>query len=189
MTFLYTARGIFDKNYGTGSMSWDNYIEWSKLTHLTELVSLDNSLNEVLVEVDYDSQDYWDNSVVGEREMETNCFKTLDYVLRNTKTKTRFNLLTVVIEPDEDCKKIQLNDYDFVGYELLDKDYFTSALTNCGGFNETFSGNDLNKLGLIDEYRKVYDIKKRLLENNPNEFHADTHVFAVWRHKTIGRQK
>lgn len=73
--------------------------------------------------------------------------------------------------------------------ELLDKDYGSSALTNCGGFNETFLPNDLNNFGLLDEYQKAYDIKKRLLENNPEEHHADTNVIAIWRHKSIGRRK
>ena len=189
VTFLYTARRVFDKNYGGEVMAWEKYLEWSKLTHLTELISLDINLNEVLVGIDYESQDYWENSVVGENEFETSCFKTLEYVLLNNKAKDKFNLLTVVIEPQQDCKINQLNDYDFIGYELLDKDYSTSALSNCGGFNETFLPRELNNFGLIDEFEKAYDLKKRLLENNPNEFHADTNVIAVWRHKIIGKKK
>jgi len=60
-------------------------------------------------------------------------------------------------------------------------------LTNCGGFDETFLGSDLNDKGLIDDFVKAYDIKKRLLESNPELHHADTNVIAVWRHQTIGR--
>ncbi len=74
-----------------------------------------------------------------------------------------------------------------LGYDLLDQDFGISALTNCGGFDETFLPEDLNKYGLIDDFAKAYDIKKRLLENNPEEHHADTNVIAVWRHRTIGR--
>ena len=39
----------------------------------------------------------------------------------------------------------------------------------------------------VDDYMKAYDIKKCLLKNNPDEYHADTNVVAVWRHQTIGR--
>jgi hypothetical protein len=60
-------------------------------------------------------------------------------------------------------------------------------LTNCGGFDETFSPSDLNDMGLIDDFVKACDIKKRLLENHPNENHADTNVIAIWRHNVIGR--
>jgi len=39
--------------------SWKKYLEWNKLTHLTEVVSLDGILNEPLVEPDYDDPDDW----------------------------------------------------------------------------------------------------------------------------------
>ncbi|KUY26062.1 hypothetical protein [Elizabethkingia ursingii] len=139
MVFLYTARGAYDKAYDEDGMSWTTYIEWSRLSHLEELVSLDGMLNEVLV------------------------------------------------EPDQDCKNIKVEGYEFMGYDLLDQDFSISALTNCGGFDETFLPKDLNKKGLITDFVKAYNIKKQLLENNPYEHHADTNVIAVWRHKTIGR--
>jgi hypothetical protein len=186
MTFLYTARGTYDKTYDEDEMSWDKYIEWSKLTHLTELVSLDGMLNEVLVEPDYDNADDWECINIVE-QYQTGFFTTLEFVLKRLKPKDKFNLLTVVFEPDQDCKNINIENYEFVGYDLLDQDFSISALTNCGGFDETFLPSDLNNKGLIDDFTKAYDIKKRLLENNPEEHHADTNVIAVWRHKTIGR--
>src|ERR1700712_3846593 len=103
--------------------------------------------------------------------------------------RTIFLKSSVVVEPTEDCKNIVLIDFDFMGYELLDQEYGTSALTNCGGFDETFLSSDINNVGLIDNYDKAFDIKKRLLENNPQEHHADTNVIAVWRHKIIGQHK
>jgi len=139
MTFLYTARRTYDRTYNEDGMSWDKYIEWSKLTHLTELVSLDGML------------------------------------------------LTVVLEPEKECSKININEYEFIGYDLLDQDFGISALTNCGGFDETFLPADLNDKGLVEGLEKAYNIKKRLFENNPYEHHADTNVIAVWRHRTIGR--
>ncbi|CAD0221326.1 hypothetical protein [Chryseobacterium sp. JV274] len=185
MTFLYTARGIYDKNYEDG-MSWDKYIEWSKLSHLKELVSLDGILNEVLVEPDYDNANDWDYIHVIE-QYQTGFFTTLDFVFKRLSSKEKFNLLAVVVEPDQECSQINMDGFEFIGYELLDQDFNISALTNCGGFLETFLPTDLNNKGLIDEFEKAYDIKKRLLENNPDEHHADTNVIAVWRHKTIGR--
>ena len=118
---------------------------------------------------------------------ETGFFTSLDYVLHKAITKDRFNLLAVIIEPTQDCKTFTIDGFEFVGYDLLDKDYSVSALTNCGGFDETFLPDDLNKVGLIDNYSMAYEIKKRLFDNNPGEHHADTYVVAVWRHNTIGR--
>ena len=186
MTFLFTARGTYDQNYDEDGMSWKKYIEWSKLTHLTELVSLDGMLNEVLVEPDYDNEEDW-NYIHIVDQYQTGFFTTLEYVFKRLKEKDKYNLLTVIIEPDKDCKDIKVDGYEFVGYDLLDQDFSISALTNCGGFDETFLPQDLNNKGLIDDFAKAFDIKKRLLENNPEEHHADTNVIAVWRHKTIGR--
>ena len=186
MTFLYTAKGTYDKTYDEDGISWDNYIEWSKLTHLSELVSLDGMLNEILVEPDYDNPEDW-NFIYMADQYQTDFFTTLEYVFKRLKPKDKFNLLTVVISPEEDCKDIKIDNYEFVGYDLLDQNFTISALSNCGGFDETFLPTDLNDKGLIDEFAKAYDIKKRLLINNPEEHHADTNVIAVWRHKTIGR--
>jgi hypothetical protein len=188
MTFLYTIRGTFDKTYGEDKMSWswDKYIEWSKLTHLTELVSLDGMLNVILVEPDYKNGEDW-NFIHFVEHYQSGFFTTIDYVFKRLKPSNKFNLMTVVKEPDQDCKGIKIEDYEFVGYDLLDRSFGVSALTNCGGFDETFLPSDLNNKGLIDNFVKAYDIKRRLLENNPEEFHADTYVIAIWRHNTIGR--
>ena len=48
----YTAREIYDAEYGV-EFSWDKYIKWSKLTHLTELVSLDGLLNRLAFEPEH----------------------------------------------------------------------------------------------------------------------------------------
>lgn len=184
--FLYTAREAYDRTYYKEEMPWDKYIKWSQLTQLTELVSLDNILNKNLVEPDYDNEDDW-NFIHFVGQNITGFFTTLDFVFKRLNIKRKFNLLTVVFEPNQDCKNIEVEGYEFIGYDLLDQDFSISALTNCDGFDETFSSSDLNNKGLIDDFVKAYEIKKMLLKNNPNEHHADTNVIAVWRHETIGR--
>ena len=186
MTYHYTARATFSKEHGADRLSWDKYIQWSRLSHLIELVSLDGMLNEVLVEPDRNNADDW-NCIVTDDHYETGFFTTLDYVLKKATAKDQFNLLAVVIEPIQDCKTVKIDGFEFIGYDLLDKDYSISALVNCGGFDETFLPNDLNTVGLIDDFAKAYDIKKMLFINNPEEHHADTNVIAVWRHNEIGR--
>jgi len=188
MTIYYTARGAFDQDYDPSGLSWKKYIEFSRLDHLVELVSLDGMLNEVLVEPDRNNEEDWE-CIVCDQEYETGFFTTLDFVLQRTKQMDRFNLVAVAIEPTQDCKDVLLDGFEFVGYDLVDKEYSISALTNCGGFDETFLPADLNKYGLIDDYTKAFDIKKRLLINNPDEYHADTNAIAVWRHETIGRKQ
>jgi len=188
MTIYFTARGTYDKNDSRECFSWDKYVEWGKLTHLTELVCVDIILNEVLVEPDRDNDEDW-KYIVTDGSYETGFFTSLDYVLRKMQPRERFNLLAVVIEPRQDCKNVKLDDFEFVGYDLLDQEYGNSALTNCGGFDETFQPAELNGFGLIEDFEKAYDIKQRLLANNPDEHHADTNVIALWRHETKGRVK
>ena len=188
MKFLYTALGTFDKTYDKGGIGWDKYIQWSKLIQLSEVVSLDEMLNNILIEPDYNNADDWD-FIHTAGQYQTGFFTSLEYVLRKCKNEEFFNLLTVIITPSQDVKDIMVDNYEFMGYELLDQEFGNSALTNCGGFDETFLPADLNKVGLIDDFQQACDIKRRLLENNPEHHHADTNVIAVWRHKTIGRRK
>lgn len=188
MNIYYTARERYGKGFDADVMAWDDYIKWSKLFHLKELVSTDLSLNEELVEPDRNNEEDW-NYIVQDGYYETSFYRSLDYVLRKIQPKEQFNLLAVAINPTEDCKSVKLDDFEFLGYDLLDQEYFHSALSNCGGFDETFLPSDLNQSGLITEFAKAYDIQRRLLEDNPDEHHADTNVIAIWRHKTIGNEK
>lgn len=187
MTFLYTAKEAFDSTYSAQTyLDWEKYTEWAELTHLTELVSLDGMLNISLVEPDLNNSLDWD-SIFKHNERLTDYYTNLAYVIKRMKPKPKFNLLTLAFEPDQACNNLSIESYEFVGYELLDNDFCNSVLTNCGGFPETFLPHELNDKGLIDDFNKAYDIKKRILENNPTHPHADTFVFAVWRHSTIGR--
>lgn len=188
MEYWYTATETYAKDYDSDGSSWMKYIEFSKLTQLRELVSLDSMLNGAIIEPDRGVNGDWDY-IITDDLYETGLFNSLEYVIKKIKDKERFNLLAVVKEPTEKCENIKIQDFEFVGYELLDKDYSTSALSNCGGFDETFKPTDLNHLGLIDTYDKAYDIRDRLLKNNPEEYHADCNVFALWRHMVIGRSK
>ena len=181
----YTARKAFGSDYEV-EFSWDKYIEWSKLTHLSEVVSLDGLLNELAFESDFDSAEAWEYVVVVE-QMITKFFNSLDYVIEQTKDLEYFNLLAVVREPNE--AKRELNgEFDFVGYDLIERGGSISALTNCGGFDESFLPKDLNEFGLVSEWAKAKKIQTDLRINNPEEPHADCYLFEVWRHKSIGRK-
>ena len=180
--FLYAARNIYNQE----NSGWESYIQWSKLSHLNEVAGLDYMLNEDLVEVNREKKEYWDNMYISEA-YESGLYKTSEFVLANIKSIEKFNFLAVIIEPFQYCKEIALEDYDFLGYELLDLYFEISALTNCGGFDETFLPGYINSFGLIDDFDKAYDIANRLYENNPEEDHANTNVIALWRHKYIGR--
>ncbi len=181
----YTAREIYDSEYGV-EFSWDKYIKWSKLTHLTELVSLDGILNGLAFEPDFTSEEDW-KYIVTKEQMITQFFNSIDYVLEKTKDIEYYNLLAVIREPNESKMDLSTN-FDFIGYDLIERGGNVSALTNCGGFDESFLPSDLNEFGLIHEWTKAKKIQKDLRINNPEEHHADCYLYEVWRHKTIGRK-
>lgn len=187
MTFLYAATEIFDNTCDSGSLSWKEYVEWSRLYQLVELVSLDSMLNASLVDPDLGGEEDW-SYVHTYGQYVTGFYTSFDFVFSKLKQEGRFNLLAVVVEPNQDCAVVVIDGYEFVGYDLLDKSFGVSALTNCGGFDETFLPSDLNKYGLVSDFLTACDIKKRLPENNPAEYHANTYLIAVWRHKEIGRK-
>ena len=185
MEILYTARGKYNKD-NIDNFSWDKYKDWTKMYQLEELVSLDGLLNELLVEPDYNNDDDW-KYIHTFDNYQTGFFTDVEYIFKRLSRLENYNLLAIAIEPEQKCDKINLNDYDFIGYDLLDQDFGISALTNCGGFDETFSPSEVYTKGLIDDYERAYDIKEKLLINNPDEHHADTNVIAVWRHRTFGK--
>ena len=172
MTFWYTARASFDKCNQEGA-------------HLKEMISLDQLLNKPLVEPDYNNADDW-KFIVTDGERITELFTTIEYVLKRTNEK-RFNLLAVVKEPEEGCDIVQLEDFDFVGYDILDKWYDVSALTNCTGLNSSLEQNDFNQSELLSHYERAFTIRKEFFETNLGHPHSDCYVMAIWRHKTIGR--
>lgn len=57
MTVLFTAGAKFDGNYCADKKVWEKYLEFSGLTQLTGLVSVDSILNELAVVPDRNMQE------------------------------------------------------------------------------------------------------------------------------------
>lgn len=76
MIHLYTTQAKFDINNQGEGLTWPQYLEWSRLKHLTELVSVDTGLHEVLVEPDQDDDNYW-KEMIFEGGRETGFFRPI----------------------------------------------------------------------------------------------------------------
>lgn len=72
--------------------------------------------------------------------------------------------------------------FTFCGFEIADEWEF-SALTNCGfDYKKAFTKADLNRWGLIDDYKAARSILKKLREQYGDDPDAnDLILFAVWR--------
>lgn len=185
-TVWYTARNPNDANCKV-NFSWKKYIKWSRLTQLIELVSLDSMLNELSFEPNLDIKETWEYVVTDDGYV-TDLFNSAEYVIRNTKNVECFNFLAVVKDPNKNSENLINREFDFVGYELLDESYEASALSNCGGFDETFLPDELNQFGLLNDLDRAIKIQADLVTNNPEEHHAYCNLFGIWRHRTIGRK-
>lgn len=163
---------------------WNNYVQWSKLSHVKEIITLDTNLADVTFSPDMEIETTYQYAVTIQNGYFTYCYNDLDYVLSNNKESVNYHVLAVVLNPTKNCEKINLKNFSFIGYDLLDQSNDTSALTNCGGLNNAFSPSDLNEFGLINEFDKAYAINKKLFDEKPEEYHADTNMWALWRYNT-----
>ena len=170
--FVATAK--FDKTDAT----WAKYIEWSGLRQLEEVVSLDSSLcPTVLPDI---KPEFW-NHIVNEDFM-LHFFTDLDYLRGETAAISRKNLLCVFRNPAAQPSAAQVPEgFEFIGYDLLEKDSGISALTNCGGFPKAFSDSELSEKGLLMAHERSRTVQDALLREYPNEPHADCHLWAIFR--------
>jgi hypothetical protein len=169
--------------------SCENLFEkWSNLIHIKEVLSLDGMLSEPAFEPERQSNEYWEFSI-SDGIYSTNFYSSLAYVLEKTEGKDPFNLFAIIYEPGK-TKSNELNsEFEFVGYELLDKPGFEiSVLTNRWPLFDEIHKGDLNTKGLLSDYKIAKIVQQNLKKNHPEESHADCGLFEVWRHKTIGRK-
>jgi hypothetical protein len=155
---------------------WKEYIRWSGLSQLTELVSLDICLckrivNELTAE---------DVKHVSQEPYLSVFFNDLDYLLKLVGNKKGIHILATMREPAAEVADV-LKDgrFEFLGYDLLESGI--SSLTNCGGFDKSFSNSELSTIGLIKNFVRAQEIQKSLKGNYPEEPHAQTTIWALWK--------
>ncbi|MBW9065696.1 hypothetical protein JNB71_20535 [Rhizobium herbae] len=174
-TALYIAVERFDPSKGS---QWRDYIVWSGLTQLDEVVSLDGMLCPVILKETKAS--YW-NHIVNEDGM-LNFFTDLDFLKQQLGSQANLNILAVLRNPSEEAVLQGLGDrFRFLGYDLLDQDQGVSALTNCGGFPDVFANAELSTKGLLQSHGRAREVQCGLKERYPQEYHADCNIWAIFR--------
>ena len=174
MQRLYIATKKFGPSNGIG---WNKYIEWSGLTQLTELVTLDGMLCPFALPETKES--HWPH-IVNEDNM-LNFFLDLDFLLSELASTGDLNILGVIRRPTVDVRSLDWDGFTFMGYELLDKEVSISPLTNCGGFPDVFANTELSSVGLLDDFDRAAEIRDLLHKMHPGEHHADCDLWAVFR--------
>ncbi|MGI9367553.1 MAG: hypothetical protein ACR2O2_01835 [Ruegeria sp.] len=170
---------IATKKFGPwNDQDWQKYVGWSGLTQLAELVSLDGMLCPTLLGETKD--EYWPY-IVNEDYM-LDFFVDLEFMLEQLPKGVEKNLLCVFRNPaTQPAPPDDSNRFELLGYELLDVQGGISALTNCGGFPEAFSNEELNQFGLISSRDRAVEVQASLRAHYPDAHHADCHVWALTR--------
>jgi hypothetical protein len=173
MTPLFIATERFDASYA----NWEKYIAWSRLQQLDEVVSLDRGLcPTVLPDI---KPEYW-NHIVNEDFM-LQFFVDFDYLRKEAGKIHSKNLLCVFRNATAHPSSQVPEGFNFLGYDLVDKDSSTSALTNCGGFPKAFSNDELSEKGLLRNLQRCREVQEALRRQYPEDYHADCHLWAIFR--------
>jgi hypothetical protein len=172
---LYIAVDRFDARKGK---EWSDYVAWSGLRHVSEIVTLDSMLCERVVEEVVESD--WPH-IVNENFM-LDYFVDLDYLLERAGSLEGKNLLCVFRNPPtRPMAPTSPVRFRFLGYDLVDVHGAASPVTNCGGFPEIFAGAELNKFGLIESIDRAREIQSDLFAKYKGENHSRTYVWGICR--------
>jgi hypothetical protein len=170
----FIATEKFDKS----DPGWAKYITWSGLEQLDEVISLDCSLcPTVLPNI---KTEYW-NRIVN-KDFMIYFFTDLEYLRIEAASILRKNLLCVFCNPFSHPSAAQVPEgFEFIGYDLVEKESGMSALTNCGGFPKAFSKGELSEKGLLRAHERARTVQDTLVREYPNEHHANCHLWAIFR--------
>ena len=156
---------------------WTDYVKWSGLTQLQELVSLDGMLCPTLLPEIKD--DYWPHIV--EEDFMLNYFLDFDYLMAQVHGIERKNVLCVFRNPVDQPQAPPVAEFRFLGYDLVDVQNMASALTNCGGFPGIFANSELSSTGLLPKLDRAIEVQEKLRSAYPEGEHTDCHVWAIFR--------
>ena len=163
---LFIATERFDPSDGE---KWQKYFEWAKIPALAEVVSLDHMLCK-RIPADLSDEDF-DHMAFDELGLDY--FRDLEYLLSRVRDVKRRNILGIYMNPElHIAEPPAAGGFQFVGYDLNDKRGWISALTNCGGFPDVFSNDELDCCGLISGFNRAREVRKVLAASHPEEHHA-----------------
>lgn len=84
-----------------------------------------------------------------------------------------------------DIARQSVKGFEFCGFDL--SDFEVSAILNCGSFtagdyfSKAFDYRKLNQFGLIPDYQTAINVRRKLMDEYPDDGHAYCAIFAIWR--------
>jgi hypothetical protein len=156
--------------------AWNNYVAWSGLSQLREVVSLDENLCPTVLP---DIPDHYWPHIVNENYM-LRYFRDLGFLLKEVDHLAAKNVLSIFRDPPVHPTSA-IPGFRFLGYDLVDYQGRVSALGNCGGFPDVFAGSELSEHGLLTSHARAAQVQAGLRARHPGEPHADCHSWAIFR--------
>lgn len=180
MPIIYSIVKRFDPSCGE---RWQAYIDWSGLTQLTEVISLDGILCPFAF--DEITNEDWHHNV--QADFKCHFFHDIDYVLEKVVGNRQVNTLGLIENPTESTV-FSFKDprFAFCGFDLVDRCLSISALVNCGGFPKAFASTELSNCGLLGDIGRATNVQQLLRSEYPDEPHAKCDVWAIWKMKSRG---
>jgi hypothetical protein len=172
---VFAARRRFGPHHGA---RWRDWVTWSGLTGVRELVTLDTMLCPEVPE--RLAAEDWEHNVHADYQIMH--FRSLPYLARRVAGTPDLHLLALLSNPTAgDVARVGLPGFDFAGFEVLDVHGDVSALTNCRGFPGVFAPEELNPFGLLADLGRADEVRRALRSAYPGQAHTDCDVWAVWR--------
>lgn len=170
------------ETFGPNAPNWQEYKTWIQLNQLEEVISLDPMLCPSLIPDNSEDPEFWDSVFIDDQLM-TDFHKNLEYAIGHIRSEFNglCNVICTLQNPIAACPQKLDNGFIFVGYDLLDRDYGASALSNCGGFYDVYSPLDINEYGLFSDFDLATSVQMKLRAAYPEEHHADCHLWALYR--------
>jgi hypothetical protein len=155
---------------------WVDYVKWSGLRQLEELISLDAILCPTLLP-DIKA-DYWPHIV--NEDYRLHFFTDLAFLRRQVSAIDGGRILCVYRNPDAPpVLSAELSGFRLIGYDLVDDKGDVSALSNCGGWPGILDNLELSSKGLIESHARAVQLRKLLASQHPKEPHARCDVWAI----------
>jgi len=183
MKVIVTGREVFGPACNRADLSWGEFVAWSGLTQLEELVSLDPYFNVPIngLQATYHTLgDLMEGVGTLTRELSAGLTSALDF-------PQSFNLLATVVHQSTDEEVLSEADFEFLGYDIVHQSAGHSILVQLGWLAGAAFSVDVNRYGLLRDKASADIMLSAFRENYPEMGLAQGSMAAVWRHKTIGR--
>ncbi|WP_209330823.1 hypothetical protein [Lunatimonas salinarum] len=183
MKVIVSGREVFGPTSSREGLSWGEFVTWTGLNQVEELVSLDSFYNGPIEGLQgvYDTQ----SDLVG--KINDFVHEMVEEKMQHTGLPSEFSLLAILIYPLTDDLEVLEGDFEFIGYDIVHQSAGHSVLVQLGWMAGMAFHSEVNRYGLLESAQSASLLLASIRNSFPEMEMVDGSVAAVWRHRTIGR--